>query len=53
MVLGRWGQPAELAPAFLFLASAEASFVIGKTLHVSGGKRLGRSPSEYRLGCER
>ncbi len=35
--LGRWGQPAELAPAYVFLASGESSFVIGETLHVNGG----------------
>jgi NAD(P)-dependent dehydrogenase (short-subunit alcohol dehydrogenase family) len=35
--LGRWGQPAELAPAFVFLASGESSFVVGATLHVDGG----------------
>ncbi|HYP44070.1 MAG TPA: SDR family oxidoreductase [Propionibacteriaceae bacterium] len=35
--LGRPGQPAELAPAFVFLASAESSFVVGETLHVNGG----------------
>ena len=35
--LGRWGQPAELAPAFVFLASGESSFVVGETLHVDGG----------------
>jgi NAD(P)-dependent dehydrogenase (short-subunit alcohol dehydrogenase family) len=35
--LGRWGQPAELAPAFVFLASGESSYVIGETLHVNGG----------------
>ncbi len=35
--LGRPGQPAELAPAFVFLASAESSYVIGATLHVNGG----------------
>ncbi|MDP7732963.1 SDR family oxidoreductase [Mycobacterium sp. TY813] len=35
--LGRWGQPAELAPAYVFLASAESSYVIGETLHVNGG----------------
>jgi NAD(P)-dependent dehydrogenase (short-subunit alcohol dehydrogenase family) len=33
----RWGQPAELAPAYVFLASGESSFVIGETLHVNGG----------------
>jgi NAD(P)-dependent dehydrogenase (short-subunit alcohol dehydrogenase family) len=35
--LGRWGQPAELAPAYVFLASPESSFVVGETLHVDGG----------------
>jgi NAD(P)-dependent dehydrogenase (short-subunit alcohol dehydrogenase family) len=35
--LGRAGQPAELAPAYVFLASAESSYVIGETLHVNGG----------------
>jgi NAD(P)-dependent dehydrogenase (short-subunit alcohol dehydrogenase family) len=31
------GQPAELAPAYVFLASAEASYVAGETLNVNGG----------------
>ncbi|MCU1534834.1 MAG: glucose 1-dehydrogenase, partial [Glaciihabitans sp.] len=31
------GQPAELAPAYVFLASAESSYVIGATLSVTGG----------------
>ncbi len=35
--LGRPGQPAELAPAYVFLASAESSYVVGETLHVNGG----------------
>jgi NAD(P)-dependent dehydrogenase (short-subunit alcohol dehydrogenase family) len=35
--LGRPGQPAELAPAYVFLASAESSYVIGETLNVNGG----------------
>ncbi|ROR67162.1 SDR family oxidoreductase [Agrococcus jenensis] len=35
--LGRAGQPAELAPAFVFLASGESSYVVGETLHVNGG----------------
>ena len=30
--LGRAGQPAELAPAYVFLASAESSYVVGETL---------------------
>ena len=36
--LGRAGQPVELAPAFVFLASAESSYVIGETLNVNGGQ---------------
>ena len=35
--LGRPGQPAELAPAFVFLASPESSYVSGATMHVNGG----------------
>lgn len=35
--LGRAAQPAELAPAFVFLASAESSYVSGETLNVNGG----------------
>lgn len=36
--LGRPGQPVEVAPAFVFLASAEASYVSGTVLGVAGGK---------------
>ncbi|MBO0985310.1 SDR family oxidoreductase [Rathayibacter sp. SD072] len=35
--MGRPAQPAELAPAYVFLASAESSFVAGETLNVNGG----------------
>lgn len=36
--LGRAGQPVEVAPAYVFLASDEASYVVGATVHVNGGK---------------
>ncbi len=35
--LGRAGQPADVAAAVLFLASDEAGYVTGSTLHVNGG----------------
>ena len=38
--VGRPAQPAELAPAFVFLASQESSFVNGETLGVTGGQPL-------------
>lgn len=38
--LGRAGQPAELAPAYVFLASQESSFVVGEIIGVTGGQHL-------------
>ncbi len=35
--LGRPGQPAELAPAYVFLASQESSYITGETIAVTGG----------------
>ncbi|GAA4833389.1 SDR family oxidoreductase [Garicola koreensis] len=35
--LGRAGQPVEMAPAYVFLASTESSFVVGETLNANGG----------------
>jgi hypothetical protein len=37
---GRPGQPAELAPVYVMLASAEASYVSGATIAVTGGKPI-------------
>lgn len=35
--MGRSGQPEEVAPAFIFLASDEASYITGQVIHVNGG----------------
>jgi NAD(P)-dependent dehydrogenase (short-subunit alcohol dehydrogenase family) len=35
--LGRAGQPAELAPAYVFLASPESSYITGEVIAVTGG----------------
>jgi NAD(P)-dependent dehydrogenase (short-subunit alcohol dehydrogenase family) len=35
--LGRPGQPAEIAPSYVFLASADASYITGQVLHPNGG----------------
>ena len=34
----RAGQPSELGPAYVFLASDDASFITGQVLHVNGGE---------------
>jgi hypothetical protein len=38
--LGRPGQPVEIAPVYVFLASQEASFVTGEVYGVTGGEGL-------------
>jgi NAD(P)-dependent dehydrogenase (short-subunit alcohol dehydrogenase family) len=38
--LGRPAQPAELAPAYVFLASDEASYICGAVLPVTGGRPM-------------
>jgi NAD(P)-dependent dehydrogenase (short-subunit alcohol dehydrogenase family) len=35
--LGRAGQPAEIAPSYVFLASDDSSYMSGQTLHPNGG----------------
>ncbi|VTT99037.1 oxidoreductase : Short-chain dehydrogenase/reductase SDR OS=Nostoc punctiforme (strain ATCC 29133 / PCC 73102) GN=Npun_F0203 PE=4 SV=1: adh_short_C2 [Gemmataceae bacterium] len=40
VALGRPGQPAELAPVFVLLASDDASYMAGATVAVTGGKPL-------------
>jgi 3-oxoacyl-[acyl-carrier protein] reductase len=35
--LGRIGQPEDIAPAAVFLASADSAWISGQTLHISGG----------------
>lgn len=37
--LGRIGQPGDIAPAVVFLASADAAWITGETWHVAGGYR--------------
>jgi NAD(P)-dependent dehydrogenase (short-subunit alcohol dehydrogenase family) len=40
VALGRAGQPAELAPVFVLLASDESSYMAGATVAVTGGRPL-------------
>ncbi|AMQ08037.1 SDR family oxidoreductase [Sporosarcina sp. FSL K6-1540] len=37
----RRGQPAENAPAYVFLASSDSSYMTGQTIHVDGGDFVG------------
>lgn len=36
--MGRVGQPIDIAPCYLFLASDESSFITGQVLHANGGE---------------
>lgn len=38
--LGRAGQPAECAPAYVFLATQESSYITGEVIGVTGGQHL-------------
>jgi NAD(P)-dependent dehydrogenase (short-subunit alcohol dehydrogenase family) len=40
-LLGRPGQPVEVAPAYVFLASDDASYFTGQFLHPNGGETVG------------
>ena len=37
--LGRIGQPQDIAPAVVFLASDDSAWITGETLHITGGLR--------------
>lgn len=37
---GRMGNPDDVAPCVVFLASGEAAYVTGQTLHVNGGMAM-------------
>jgi len=37
VALGRPGQPEEVAPAYVYLASKDSSYVTGEVMHVNGG----------------
>lgn len=39
--MGRPGQPEELAPAYVFLACNDSSYITGQTIHVNGGSIVG------------
>lgn len=39
--LGRPGQPAEIAPAYVFLASEDASYMTSQVVHINGGEVVG------------
>ncbi len=39
--LGRAGQPSEVAPAYVFLASDDATYITGQVIHVNGGEMTG------------
>ncbi|MEG3659550.1 SDR family oxidoreductase [Arenibacter palladensis] len=39
--LGRPGQPAEVGPAYVFLASKDSSYMTGQVMHINGGEIIG------------
>ena len=38
--MGRPGEPVEIAPSYVFLASNDASFMTGQVLHPNGGEMV-------------
>lgn len=39
--MGRAGQPSEVGPAYVFLASEDSSYITGQMIHVNGGEIIG------------
>lgn len=35
--MGRAGQPSEVGPAYVYLASGDSSYITGQTIHINGG----------------
>lgn len=40
-LMKRPGQPCEVAPAYVFLASSDASYITGQVFHINGGGHIG------------
>ncbi len=39
--MGRPGQPSEVGPAYVFLASEDSSYMTGQVIHINGGEIIG------------
>ena len=39
--MGRAGQPSEIAPAYVYLACSDSSYMTGQVLHINGGEVVG------------
>lgn len=39
--MGRPGQPSEVAPAYVFLACEDSSYITGQFIHINGGEMIG------------
>jgi len=39
--MGRAGQPSEVGPAYVYLASEDSSYVTGQFIHINGGEMVG------------